>query len=129
MMKGLVSRRSLLSIVLAGGGALLSLSGARRATGQAAGAGQAGGAGQAAGGASSAPGPVSEKDSLAVALGYVTDAKRLDSQSNPNYQAGSSCGGCAWYQGKVGDAGGPCTFFPGKLVSANGWCKMWAKKT
>jgi hypothetical protein len=76
-----------------------------------------------------APAKVSEKDSLAVALGYVSDAKRVDPKSNPGFQAGANCSGCSWYQGKPGDAGGgPCTFFPGKTVDARGWCRMWSKK-
>jgi len=72
---------------------------------------------------------VDEKDSVAVALGYVSDAKHVDAKTSPTYQAGSSCSTCSWYQGKAGDpAGGPCTFFPGKNVDANGWCRMWNKK-
>ncbi len=72
---------------------------------------------------------VDEKDSVAAALGYVSDAKRVDKKANPAYQAGSSCSNCSWYQGKAADpAGGPCTFFPGKNVEANGWCRMWNKK-
>lgn len=73
---------------------------------------------------------VNEKDSLAVALGYVSDAKHVDAKANPTYQPGASCSTCSWYQGKAGDvAGGPCTFFPGKSVDANGWCRMWNKKS
>jgi anaerobic selenocysteine-containing dehydrogenase len=75
------------------------------------------------------PPKVNEKDSLAVALGYVSDAKHVDTKASPQYQAGSTCSGCSWYQGKAGDpAGGACTFFPGKNVDANGWCRMWNKK-
>ena len=66
-----------------------------------------------------APAKVDEKDSLAVALNYLSHSK----------QAGATCSTCSWYQGKAGDpAGGPCTFFPGKNVDANGWCRMWNKK-
>jgi hypothetical protein len=76
-----------------------------------------------------APAKVNEKDSLAVALGYVADAKRVDKKAYPMYQAGATCSSCSWYQGKAGDpAGGACTFFPGKNVDANGWCRMWNKK-
>jgi len=75
------------------------------------------------------PAKLDEKDSTAKALGYVSDAKRVDPKANPTYQAGASCSTCSWYQGKPGDpAGGPCTFFPGKNVDANGWCRMWNKK-
>jgi hypothetical protein len=72
---------------------------------------------------------VNEKDSVAAALGYVSDAKRVDTKASPTYQAGATCSNCSWYQGKAADpAGGPCTFFPGKNVDANGWCRMWNKK-
>ena len=75
------------------------------------------------------PPKVNEKDSVAAALGYVSDAKRVDTKANPTFQAGSNCSNCSWYQGKAGDpAGGQCTFFPGKNVDANGWCRMWNKK-
>ncbi len=75
------------------------------------------------------PPKVNEKDSTAAALGYASDAKRVDKKAYPMYQAGSSCSNCSWYQGKAGDpAGGPCTFFPGKNVDANGWCRMWAAR-
>src|SRR5690242_17231721 len=72
---------------------------------------------------------VNEKDSLATALGYVADAKRVDKKAYPMYRDGSTCSNCSWYQGKPGDAaGGACTFFPGKSVDASGWCRMWNKK-
>ena len=75
------------------------------------------------------PAKVNEKDSLASALGYVSDAKRVDPKANPMYKAGSTCSTCSWYQGKPGDAvGGACTFFPNKFVDANGWCRMYNKK-
>jgi High potential iron-sulfur protein len=75
------------------------------------------------------PPKVNEKDSVAAALGYVSDAKHVDTKASPTYQAGSTCSNCSWYQGKAGDpAGGACTFFPGKNVDANGWCRMWNKK-
>jgi hypothetical protein len=72
---------------------------------------------------------VNEKDPMAAALGYVSDARHVDTKTSPTYQAGSTCSNCSWYQGKAGDpAGGPCSFFPGKNVDANGWCRMWNKK-
>jgi High potential iron-sulfur protein len=75
------------------------------------------------------PAKVNEKDSVAVALGYVSDAKHVDTKASPQYKAGSTCSSCSWYQGKPGDAaGGACTFFPGKNVDANGWCRMYNKK-
>ncbi|HUI59663.1 MAG TPA: high-potential iron-sulfur protein [Steroidobacteraceae bacterium] len=113
------SRRGLLAAVLGAGalwtvGSLASRNAARAADAQS---------------GSGAPAKVDEKDSMAVALGYVSDAKRVDAKANPAFKAGSSCSSCSWYQGKPGDAaGGPCTFFPGKRVDASGWCRMWNKK-
>jgi hypothetical protein len=80
--------------------------------------------------AADAPPPkVDEKDSTAVALGYVSDVKHVDQKASPQFKPGSTCSSCSWYQGKAGDpAGGPCTFFPGKNVDANGWCRMYNKK-
>jgi hypothetical protein len=104
-MADLISRREILTALIAGS----ALS-----------AGAVGGA---------TPAKVDQTDSLAKALGYISDAKRVDKAANPQYQAGATCSGCSWYQGKPADpAGGPCTFFPGKNVEANGWCHMWAKK-
>jgi anaerobic selenocysteine-containing dehydrogenase len=113
-MTDLISRRQMLSAALAATGALtvaaLGASGAETKP-------------------SSAPPKVDEKDSLATALGYVSDARRVDPKANPTYKTGASCSSCSWYQGKPGDpAGGACTFFPGKNVDANGWCRMWNKK-
>jgi High potential iron-sulfur protein len=113
-MTDLISRRRMLSVALAAGGAatvgLLAATETRAA-------------------ASPAPAKVDEKDSTAVALGYVSDAKRVDKKASPTYQAGASCSSCSWYQGKPGDpAGGPCSFFPGKNVDATGWCRMYNKK-
>jgi hypothetical protein len=103
-MNSLISRRQMLFLALVTGSAVRAL-------------------------ADAPPPKVNEKDSLAVALGYVSDAKHVDTKASPQYQAGSTCSGCSWYQGKAGDpAGGACTFFPGKNVDANGWCRMWNKK-
>jgi len=74
------------------------------------------------------PPKVNEKDSMAAALGYVSDARRVDRKAYPNYQAGASCSNCSWYQGKAGDPAGRCTFFPHKNVDSGGWCRMWNKK-
>jgi hypothetical protein len=112
-MTDFISRRRMLSVALVAGSAMT--------------------VGRLAAGATetkpAAPAKVDEKDSTAVALGYVSDAKRVDKKASPTYQSGASCSTCSWYQGKPADpAGGPCTFFPGKNVDANGWCRMWNKK-
>lgn len=69
-----------------------------------------------------------EKDPQARALGYVTDAGRVDVKSDPTFKPGQSCANCLQLQGKPGDALRSCNLFPGKLVNVNGWCKAWVKK-
>ncbi len=79
-------------------------------------------------GAQTALALVKEDDPTAVALGYVTDAAKIDAKKQPVYLAGSSCGGCALFQGKTTDASAACLIFGGKLVAAKGWCSGWSKK-
>jgi High potential iron-sulfur protein len=69
-----------------------------------------------------------EKDPLAVAMGYVHDAKKVDANKVPQYKKGSLCSNCMQIQGKDGDQWRGCNIFPGKLVNANGWCKVWVLK-
>ena len=71
---------------------------------------------------------VDEKDAQAVALGYVADAKRVDTQKFPKYAAGQVCTNCALYQGKATDKAGGCPLFGAKQVAGPGWCSAWAKK-
>jgi High potential iron-sulfur protein len=69
-----------------------------------------------------------EKDSLAVAMGYVHDAKKLDPSKVPQYKPGTKCSNCVQLVGKEGEQWRPCNLFPGKLVNADGWCKVWVLK-
>jgi hypothetical protein len=69
-----------------------------------------------------------EKDSLAVAMGYVHDAKKLDPNKVPQYKPGTKCSNCVQLVGKEGEQWRPCNLFPGKLVNADGWCKVWVLK-
>ncbi len=69
-----------------------------------------------------------EKDSQAVALGYVADAKRVDAKKYPKYAAGQVCTNCALFQGKATDKLGGCPLFGAKQVAGPGWCNAWAKK-
>ena len=78
--------------------------------------------------AQATPALVKEDDPTAVALGYVADAARIDSKKQPVYVAGSSCSGCALFQGKAGDPSAVCLIFGGKQVAAKGWCTGWSKK-
>ena len=78
--------------------------------------------------AQTAPPHLDEKDSLAVAMGYVHDAKKVDANKVPQFKPGSTCANCLQLTGKEGDEWRPCNIFPGKVVNANGWCKVWVAK-
>ena len=69
-----------------------------------------------------------EKDAQAAALGYVADAKRVDTKKYPKFVAGQNCTNCALYQGKPSDKAAGCPLFAGKQVAGPGWCSAWAKK-
>jgi len=71
---------------------------------------------------------VDEKDPQAVALGYVADAKRVDTKKFPKFAAGQVCSNCSLWQGKPADKAAACALFPGKQVAAAGWCSAWVKK-
>jgi hypothetical protein len=73
--------------------------------------------------------PLDPKDPTAQALGFVTDAKKVDASANPTYKPNQKCGTCAQWQGKAGDSSGGCNIFAGKSVPVGGWCKVWAQKT
>ena len=75
-------------------------------------------------------GPVKldEKDTQAVALGYVVDTSRADQKKFPKHAADQKCSSCQLYQGKPGEATGLCPIFAGKLVATSGWCSSWVKK-
>jgi len=72
--------------------------------------------------------PLDPKDPTAAALGFVTDATKVDAAANPTYKPTQKCGTCAQFQGKPGDASGGCNIFAGKSVPVGGWCKVWAQK-
>jgi High potential iron-sulfur protein len=78
--------------------------------------------------AQGAPAHLDEKDTLAVAMGYVHDAKQVDASKVPQYKPGSTCANCLQLTGKEGEQWRPCNIFPGKLVNADGWCKVWVAK-
>ena len=71
---------------------------------------------------------VAETDAQATALGYKTDAGKVDNSKQPKYAAGQFCNNCALYQGAAGSASGSCPLFGSKQVAAKGWCSAWAKK-
>ena len=67
-------------------------------------------------------------DPTAKALGFMTDAKKVDAAANPTFKPTQKCGTCAQFQGKAGDTSGGCNIFAGKSVPVGGWCKVWAQK-
>jgi hypothetical protein len=67
-------------------------------------------------------------DPTAKALGFVTDASKVDASANPTYKPTQKCGNCAQFQGKQGEASAACNIFAGHSVPAGGWCKVWAQK-
>lgn len=71
---------------------------------------------------------VAETDANAVALGYRTDATKVDKVKFAAYKAGQACGNCALFQAATGAAAGACPLFAGKQVSAKAWCSAYAKK-
>jgi hypothetical protein len=72
--------------------------------------------------------PLDPSDPTAQALGFVTDAAKVDAAANPTFKPTQKCSTCAQYQGKASDATAACTIFVGKSVPAGGWCKVWAQK-
>ena len=71
---------------------------------------------------------VADTDPQATALGYKSEASKVDKAKYAKYAAGQECSNCALYQGKPGSAAGGCPLFAGKQVSAKGWCSAYAKK-
>jgi hypothetical protein len=71
---------------------------------------------------------VSEVDPTAAALGYKTDASKVDRVKFPKYAPPAACSSCSLYQGKGSDATGPCTIFQGNLVAAAGWCSAYTAR-
>jgi hypothetical protein len=72
--------------------------------------------------------PLDPKDPTALALGFVTDASKVDAKANPTYKPNQKCSTCAQYQGKPTDPTAGCNIFAGKSVPAGGWCKVWAQR-
>jgi High potential iron-sulfur protein len=67
-------------------------------------------------------------DPTAKALGFVSDASKVDAGANPTYKPGQKCGTCAQFQGKTGETAAGCNIFAGHSVPQGGWCKVWAQK-
>jgi len=72
--------------------------------------------------------PLDPSDPTAKALGFVSDASKVDTKTYPTFKPSQKCGTCAQFQGKAGDATAACTIFAGKSVPQGGWCQVWAQK-
>lgn len=78
--------------------------------------------------------PVSESDPLAQALGFKTDAKKVDTKKFPKRKGAEGakqfCSTCSFFT-KTDDKTGKCTIFAaqGGIVPAGGWCNSWVSKT
>jgi High potential iron-sulfur protein len=71
---------------------------------------------------------VDEKEPQAVALGYVTDAKRADKARFPKYAPPQHCAICQLYQGAATAPTAPCAIFAGRLVAGPGWCSAFVPR-
>ena len=73
--------------------------------------------------------PLDPNDPTAKALGFVTDAAKVDAAANPTFKAGQRCSACAQYQGTSTDATAGCTIFAGHSVPAGGWCRAFVQRS
>jgi hypothetical protein len=71
---------------------------------------------------------LSETDPGAVALGYRTDATKVDKVKFPKYAAGQACVNCTFYQGGASAKNAVCPLFGGKTVEGAGWCNGYVMK-
>ncbi len=74
------------------------------------------------------PAPLDPNDPTAKALGFVTDALKVDASANGTFKAGQHCASCAQFQGKTGDKSGGCIIFTGRSVPGTGWCQAWTQR-
>ena len=73
--------------------------------------------------------PLDASDPVAKALGFVTDASKVEASVSPTFKAGQHCAACAQYQGKATDGSGGCIIFAGHSVPADGWCQAWTQRS
>jgi hypothetical protein len=75
---------------------------------------------------------VVETEPLAQAMGYVTDASRVDTAKFPKRagEAGAQqfCHNCALFAGEADAEQAPCSIFQNRLVAGAGWCNAWVAK-
>ena len=67
-------------------------------------------------------------DPTAKALGFTTDASKIDPKKETAFKAGSHCGSCALFTAPASGDWGACGAFSGKSVDQGGWCRAYAAK-
>ena len=67
-------------------------------------------------------------DPTAKALGFTTDASKIDPKKETAFKAGSHCGSCALFTAPASGDWGACGAFSGKAVNQGGWCRAYAAK-
>ena len=71
---------------------------------------------------------LSVDDPTAKALGYTTDASKIDPKKETAFKAGSHCATCALFTAPASGDWGACGAFSGKSVDQGGWCRAYAAK-
>src|SRR5580698_1226149 len=61
-------------------------------------------------------------DPVAQSLGFVLDASKAATKTNPTITPGQHCGVCIQYQGKGSDVAAGCSIYAGHSVPSRGWC-------
>lgn len=76
---------------------------------------------------------VTEDEPLAQAMGYKSDASKVDTAKFPKRagDAGTNqfCNNCALYAGTADDETAPCSIFQNRPVRGAGWCNAWVAKS
>ena len=76
---------------------------------------------------------VTEDEPLAQAMGYKSDASKVDTAKFPKRagDAGANqfCNNCALYAGTADDETAPCSIFQNRPVRGAGWCNAWVAKS
>lgn len=70
---------------------------------------------------------VAGTDAVATAIGYISDAKKVDKKKYAQYKAGQECSSCALYVAS-NDGWGKCQMITTGLVKSTGWCASYSKK-
>ncbi len=75
--------------------------------------------------------PVPATDPVATAIGYASDATKIDFKKYPKRkeaaQKNNFCGNCALYTSE-NEGWGRCSMLTSGVVNAKGWCGSWSKR-